>query len=144
MKSTTEVTREIRRIVQERIDAGAVVLVEWMTTEILAQKSDIEGADADFYLACGSDFVSKCLKRVVGEYEPKEQTSTQLTMQGFDHLQKAYTVVRDEQIVLVPVTMLTDDELEGRALEMEAMAKGCLSHAKEIRAFVLSRDQVAA
>ena len=144
MKSTTEVTREIRRIVQERIDAGAIVLVEWMTTEILSQKSEIEGADADFYLACGADFVKKCVKRVVGEYEPKEQTGAQLIMPGFDHLQKAYSVVRGGQIVLVPVTMLTDEEVEGRALELEAMAKGCLSHAKEMRAFVIARNQAAA
>lgn len=144
MKSTTEVTREIRKIVQERIDAGAIVLVEWMTTEILSQKSDIEGDDADFYLACGADFVKKCVKRVVGEFEPKSATNETLLFDGFDHLQKAYTVVREEQVVLVPVTLLSDAELEGRALEMEAMAKGCLSHAKEIRAFVMGRDKAAA
>lgn len=57
MKSTTEVTREVRRIVQDRINSGAAVRVEWLTTEILAMKDRIEGEDADFYIACGTDFV---------------------------------------------------------------------------------------
>lgn len=144
MKSTTEVTREIRRIVQERIDSGVIVRVEWLTTEIMAQKDKIEGDDADFYLACGVDFINKTVKRVIGGYAPKSSQDAQIVMDGFDHLQKAYTVQRDEQVTLVPVTMLTDVELEARALEYEAMAEGCISHAAEIRAFVLGRTQVSA
>lgn len=143
MKSTTEVTREVRRIVQDRIDAGVVIRVEWLTTEILAIKDRIEGEDADFYLACGADFIKKTVKRVVGEYEPKPETSAQIVMDGFDHLQKAYTVSRDSETTLVPVTMLSDSELEARAQEYEAMAKGCVAHAKEIRAFIMGRATAA-
>lgn len=144
MKSTTEVTREIRRIVQEKLDAGVAIRVEWLTTEIISTKDQIEGEDADFYVACGVDFIKKTVSTVIGGYAPKPSTNAQIVMAGFDHLQKAYTVTRDEQITLVPVTMLTDEELEMRAQEYEAMAKGCLSHAKEIRAFIMGRVQGAA
>lgn len=143
MKSTTEVTREIRRIVQERIDSGVAVRVEWLTTEIMAMKNDIEGADSDFYLACGVDFIKKTVSNVIGGYAPKPTQSEQIILPGFDHLQEAYTVMRDAQITLVPVTMLTDSELELRAQEYEVMAKGCIAHAKEIRAFIMDREKVA-
>lgn len=144
MKSTTEVTREIRNIVQDRIDSGVIVRVEWLTTEIMSMKSDIGGSDADFYIACGIDFIKNTVKRVIGGYAPKPEQNEQIVMDGFDYLQKAYTVTRDDQITLVPVTMLTDDELEMRALEYEAMSKGCIAHAKEIRSFIMGREKVAA
>lgn len=143
MKSTTEVTREVRRIVQERIDSGIAVRVEWLTTEILAMKDKIEGEDADFYLACGADFIKKTVRRVIGEYDPKPETDAQIVMDGFDHLQKAYTVSRDDETTLVPVSLLSDMELEARAQEYEAMARGCIAHAKEIRAFILGRADAA-
>lgn len=141
MKSTTEVTREIRRIVQERIDANISIRVEWLTTEIVAMKDQIEGSDADFYIACGMDFIKKTVKRVIGEFEPRPEQNAQIIMTGFDHLQKAYTVTRENQVTLVPVTMLTDDELELRAREYEGMAAGCIAHADEIRTFISSRDR---
>lgn len=143
MKSTTEVTREIRRLVQERIEGGVAVRVEWLTTEIMASKDRIEGEDADFYLACGVDFIKKTVARVIGSYAPKPTQDAQLVMDGFDHLQKAYTVMRGGQVTLVPVTLLTDAELETRAQEYEVMAEGCIAHAAEIRAFVMGRPAVA-
>tara|TARA_R110000868_G_scaffold25149_10_gene98243 strand:+ start:1510 stop:1941 length:432 start_codon:yes stop_codon:yes gene_type:complete len=143
MKSTTEVTREVRRVVQDKIDAGVAIRVEWLTTEILAMKDKIEGEDADFYIACGADFIKKTVKRVIGEYEPQAQTFAQIVMEGFDYLQKAYTVSRDNETTLVPVTMLSDAELEVRAQEYEAMAKGCIKHSLEIRAFIMCRSEAA-
>ena len=143
MKSTTEVTREVRRVVQDKIDAGVAIQVDWLTSEILAMKDKIEGDDADFYIACGAIFIKKTVSNVIGEYEPKPETSTQIVMDGFDFLQKAYTVRRDGQIMLVPVNQLTDRELDDRAQEYEAMAKGCLKHALEIRAYVMGRVSAA-
>lgn len=144
MKSKTEVTREIRRIVQERIDANVAIRVEWLAAEVVAMKDQVEGPDADFYIACGMDFIKSTIKNVVGEYKPKPQQNTQIILPGFDHLQKAYTVTRNNEVVLVPVNMLTDAELELRAKEYEAMAVGCIAHADEIRTFIASRDQGAA
>lgn len=145
MRSKTDVTAEIRRIVTERIDAGVVVQVGWLTTEILAMKDQIEGEDADFYIACGVDYIKDTVKRCIGDYKPKASvvTDAQIVMDGFDHMQKAYTVEREGEVVLVPVHMLTATEIEGRAAELEAMAKGCIAHARELRAYNQGRRDAA-
>ncbi|WP_423208772.1 hypothetical protein [Paracoccus yeei] len=145
MRSKTDVTSEIRRLVQERVNAGISIRVEWFTQEILSMKCEIEGDDADFYVACAVDFIKETVKRTVGEYAPKASAATdrQIVMDGFDHMQKAYTVNRDGEQVLVPVQHLTDDEIEARAEEYEAMAKGCIAHAKELRAYRRARGAAA-
>lgn len=145
MRSKTDVTSEIRKMVSDKIDAGIIVRVEWLTTEILSMKSDIHGDDADFYVACGVDFIKDTVKRCIGQYQPKPSavTDRQLVMEGFDFMQKAYTVDREGETVLVPVDMLTDDEIEARAYELEAMARGCIAHAKELRAYRRGRGQAA-
>ena len=141
MRSTADVTREIRDFVQSRIDAGVIVRVEWLTTEILAAKSNIEGDDAEFYEACAVHFIKDRVKRVIGDYEPQaRQTPEQLTLDGFQHMQKAYTVERRGETVLVPVDQLSFDEIEARACEYEAMAEGCVAHAQELRVYNRSRQ----
>lgn len=144
MRSTTDVTREIRGMVQERISAGEVIRVDWFTSEILALKSQIEGHDADFYIACGVDFIKDTVKRCIGDYKPKAEAvaSAQIVMDGFTHLQKAYTVDREGETVLVPVDLLSDGEIEARASELEEMARGCIAHARELRGY--QRARVAA
>jgi len=141
MRSKTEVTREIRGMVQDRIEAGAIIRVDWFTTEVLAMKCNIEGADADFYIACGVDFIKDTVKRCIGDYKPRAAavSDAQIVMDGFDHLQKAYTVDRDGEQVLVPVDMLTADEIEARARELEAMARGCIAHARELRGYAATK-----
>jgi len=110
VKSTTDVNREIRRIVGERVDAGIVVRVEWLTQEILSMKSDIEGGDADFYLACGVRYIHDAVKNCIGAYKPKPNAApnAQIVMDGFDYMQRAYSILRDDEIVLVPVDQLSD------------------------------------
>jgi hypothetical protein len=146
MRSKTDVTNEIRKLVGDKVDAGVVVRIEWLTTEILAMKSDFYGDDADFYVACGVDFIKQAVKDSIGAYKPKAEATTrdaQIVMDGFDYMQRAYTVVRDGETVLVPVDQLTGEEIEGRALELEAMARGCIAHAKELRAYGRGRGMAA-
>ena len=145
MRSKKDVTGEIRKLVSDKVEAGLVVRVEWLTTEILSTKSDIQGDDADFYVACGVDFIKDTVKRCIGHYQPRpaSEPDRQIVMDGFDHMQKAYTVERESETVLVPVDMLSDDEIEARALELEAMARGCIAHAKELRAYRRGRGVAA-
>jgi hypothetical protein len=145
MRSKTEVTTEINRIVTDRIDAGETVRVEWLTQEILAIKDKIDGEDADFYVACAADFIKYTVKRVIKKYAPQPEavTDMQVRMDGFDHMLKAYTVQRDGETVLVPVKQLSDTEIEARAQEYEAMAHGCVAHSRELRAFRRGRARAA-
>lgn len=141
MRSKTDVTSEIRKIVSDRIEAGVVIRAEWLTTEILSMKSQIDGDDADFYIACAVDFIKDTAKRCIGLYAPKPTIATdaQIVMPGFDYVQRAYTVERDGEVVLVPVHLLTDAEIKARSAELMAMARGCIAHAKELRAYLRER-----
>lgn len=138
---TDTVFKEIRKFVSDKVNAGAIVRVDWLTAEIISERDRIEGDDADFYLICAHKHVSEIVKECIGKYKPKAQTDAQLVLDGFEHLQKSYPVERKGVRLLVPVHMLTDDELEARAIEYMEMSKGCIAHAKEIRAFIKARAQ---
>lgn len=141
----TGVYSEVKKFVQDRIDSGVITRVDWLTSEYLGAKEGIEGADAPFYRACAIAHITEVVKRVVGKYDPKPtRADDQMVFPGFTHMQKAYTVQRNGIHLLVPVDLLTDDEIEARAAEYDAMAKGCRDHARELRNFRLSRRKVVA
>lgn len=137
---TDTVFKEIRKFVTDKVNSGAIVRIDWLTAEIISQRDQFEGEDADFYLICAQRHVSEIVKECIGKYKPKPQTDAQLVLDGFEHLQKSYPVSRNGVRLLVPVHMLTDDELEARAIEYIEMSKGCIAHAKEIRAFIKARN----
>lgn len=126
---------EVRAYVQDRIDAGIAVRAEWITDALLAEKQEPECEDADFYLICARAHLSDVVKRVIGKYRSTPETDSQLVLPGFAHLQRGYLVERDGNRLLVPTDLLTDDEIDARAAEYEAMAIGCRAHARELREF---------
>ena len=139
MTKTESVYREVAEFVRKKTDDGAIVQVDWLATEFLGRKDQIDWDDAPFYTVCAHHHIREIAKQCIGKYKPKPQTDNQIVLLGFEHLQKAYPVERSGERLLVPVHLLTDDELEARALEYEDMAKGCIAHAKEIRSFVRHR-----
>lgn len=139
MSKTESIYREISEFVRDKTEAGMIVQVDWLATEFISHKDRIEGDDLPFYTVCAHHHVREIAKSCIGKYKPKPQTDEQLVLSGFEHLQTAYPVERDGERLLIPVHLLTDSELEARALEYEDMAKGCIAHAKEIRGFVRHR-----
>lgn len=139
----SSIRSEIRKFIADKINAGDNIVVPWLITEILAQKSDIEGNDLPFYLTCTRATVSEIVKSCVQKYNKADNKDTQIVLPGFEHLQVAYPVERDGQQVLVPVNQLSDDELEQRAKEYDAMARSCRLHAREIRDYVKARRDAA-
>lgn len=135
---------EVRKFVQDRVDAGVITRVEWLTTEYLDSKGDLAGGDVPFYRACARAHVNEIVRRVVGKYDARPmKADEQLILPGFTHLQKSYTIHRDGVNLLVPVDLLLPEELLARADEYEAMADGCKAHAIEIRKFIRSRRLAA-
>lgn len=130
---------EVRAYIQDQLDAGVIVRAEWITAGFLANKAEPDCEDADFYLLCARSHLAEVVKRCIGKYTAKPETDSQLVLPGFDHLQRGYQVDREGVRVLVPTDLLTDEELEARAAEYGEMAKGCIAHAKEIRAFIKAR-----
>lgn len=141
MMNEESVYHEIGKFVSDRVDSGVITPVEWIITEFLQTRSDISGADAPLYKTCTRSHLQKIVKKVIGRYdvEARAETDPQLRLEGFEQLQRAYTVTREEKVLLVPIYKLTDDELLARAAEYDKMAKGCRDHAKELRGFVRSR-----
>lgn len=136
---------EIRKLITDCVDRGEARTVASYVDIIMADHSDIEGADADFYLICTRARVKDIVSKVIGKFSPKEETTErQLVLDGFQHLQVAYTFERDSQTVLVPVDQCTEMELMARAREYEEMAVGCRAHAREIREYVSARTGQAA
>ena len=140
---TDSIFTEVRDFIQSRLDAGIILRADWVTAEILASKTEPECEDADFYLLCARDKIADVVRRCLGKFKPATETDDQLRLPGFDHLQKAYPVERGGESLLVPVDLLTVEELEARAAEYDAMASGCRAHARELREFA-RRASVAA
>lgn len=135
---------EVRAFIQDRLDAGLIVRAEWITAEILNAKAEPDCPDADFYLICARAHLSEIVKKCIGKYRAQPETPEQLVLAGFEHLQRGYVVDRESVRLLVPTDLLTDAELEARAVEYEAMAAGCRAHAREIRDFIERRAAQAA
>lgn len=135
---------EVRAYIQDQLDTGTIVQAEWVTNGFLASKAEPECDDADFYLLCARSHLAEIVKRCIGKYKPQPVTDTQLVLPGFEHLQRGYQVEREGVRVLVPTDLLTDDEIDARAAEYEAMAAGCRAHARELRDFKERRDQAGA
>lgn len=144
MASEDSIYPLVREYIDEKLARGEVVVVDWLTHEIIGGRPGIEEDDTEFYRVCAFVHIKDVVKRCVRKFDTKPITDEQLVLDGFEHLQVAYTVPRNGRIELVPVDQLSDVELEARAAEYEAMAKGCRAHARELRTFAASRQQKVA
>lgn len=132
---------DIEKLVTDKIDSGQPVAMAWLTQEVLNAHADIHGQDVDFYLVCARYYVSDQVKRHIKKFEPSAGVAEeQLVMEGFDHLQKAYPVERGSERVIMPISKMTNEELEARAAEYDIMAQGCIAHAEEIRRYIDERE----
>ena len=142
MLKEESVYAEVSKIVADRIAAGIPVPPAWMVTEFLSERSDIEGADAPLYRTCTRAHLERVVKRVIGKYDV-DSDEKQPPLRGFEHLQRAYTVTRDTQVVLVPIDQCSNDELLDRAKQLDLLAIGNRKHARELRDFVRRRVEAA-
>jgi len=128
---------EIKNFVTDKVDAGVIVRADWMAKEYIDSKGAMEADDPAFYRFCAVAQVNEMVRKAIGKYDTKPNTEDKLP--GFEHLQRAYTVMRDGVKLLVPVHDCADDELLARASEYDAMAKTCRAHARELRKYIKDR-----
>jgi hypothetical protein len=141
---STSITSEVRKFIANKIASKETVVIDWLTNDIVSSKDEIEGSDLPFYRVCAFKHVRDIVKSCVGKYDRKPSTDSQIVLPGFEHLQVAYTVSRDGENVLVPVDLISDEELAMRAAEYDGMAQGCLAHALEIREYIKARVTMVA
>ena len=142
MLSEEKIYAEISKYVSDLVDRGVVSRVNWITDNFLSSRPDISGEGATLYRYCTRAHVNVIVKRVVKKYdvEARAVQDEQLRLEGFEYLQRAYTMPRDGHIELVPIYKCTNDELLARAIEYDKQAKGCIAHANELRLFVVARE----
>ena len=142
--SEQSIYREVREFIAAQIQDGKVILVGELALQILISKPSIEGQDKEFYQSAAMAYVKTVVKRCVGKFDTTPVSDPQLVLDGFEHLQVAYSIERDGQQCLVPVNQLSLQEIEARASEYEQMAVGCRKHAKELRQYGSTLLSVAA
>lgn len=139
-----KIRSEINQIVAENLANGVVVDVDMLVLGLMQKRGKIEGEGADFYRVHTFKDLKRIATRVIGKYDAKDKTEADLVLPGFKHLCKAYPMNREGKSVLVPVNQCSDFELIARASQLEDMASGCVSHAGELREYVLARGSAAA
>lgn len=115
---------------------------EWAVMEILNDQGDPEGRAKEFYRLCAYQHVYRAVKSAVDRYgnpDKSEEHDLQLHLKGFQHLQVAYTVDRDGERTLVPIDLISADDLLARAAGFEIQSKALRDHAKEIKMYVARR-----
>lgn len=137
MKDIKQITADIRKMVQDTVEGGAVGHVQFFTIKAMNDFGEIEGEGADLYTVCARETVVGIVKSVVKKYETHQSDAP--TLQGFEHLRTAYTVHRGGEHLLVPVHLCTDEELQDRASEFTSAAKALRKHAKEIMDYIQHR-----
>lgn len=135
MQKPDSLYREVSTFIANKIQKNEIVRVQWAVAEILKTKQKIANDDADFYNVCAHHHIERLVKRVVGKYKTEPTTDKETTLFGYEYIQIAYTVQRKGVVELVPIHMLTSDERLARAAEYDAMAKGCMGHADELRRY---------
>ncbi|MEI4482202.1 MULTISPECIES: hypothetical protein [unclassified Phyllobacterium] len=135
---------EMHEFVADKLENGTVVEVENLVIEMMNDRDSLEGDDAAFYRVHTFNDLKRIARSVIGKYDPKGKTDADVLLPGFKHLAKAYPMMRDGKSVLVPVDQCSDFELFSRASQLEDMAKGCRSHAGEIREYISARNEKAA
>lgn len=127
------------RLIADKIGSGEIVHMHWAVKELIDSQGGIAGMGVPFYSLCANEHIYRVVKKAVDKYDAPEMGG-QMTLKGYECLQQAYTVERDDDRQLVPVALVTSEELLARAGEFRKQAKGLVRHAKEIEKYVAERE----
>lgn len=142
--NTKDLDKIASDLIASKIAHGEEVQMEWAVHEIIKSQGTISGEGVDFYAFCARAHCYRVVKKAVDKYETRDEGDpNQLNMAGFDYLQVAYTIERENERVLVPIDHLSAADLLARASEFDKQAKGLRAHAKEIRLYVAKRENVS-
>jgi len=62
-----------------------------------------------------------------------------INIPGFKRIQVAYTIKRGKRQMIVPIELLTDEEVEAKVAELRRMAANCDLHADEMDRYFQER-----
>ena len=137
-----ELKQLIHKEMQLGIEQGQVVDAVYLTHRVTAAMGAIpeELPGADWLTLCQYGYTRRLVGSVLRVFkEAEEEHSEQLLMPGFQHLQKAYLTTRDGRQVIVPLPLLTDEEIDAKCEQMIGMEKGLAKHREELQRYKDSR-----
>jgi len=145
MNANPALLSEIYEVIERYLSAQGDAPADWVTQDIVNRHNRIEGPDADFCLERTYDNIRDEVRRAIRRYDisAEGEADPQLTMEGFERLQKVYSVMRNGQSVAVRVELMSDAELEAKEIELERFAAGSIEHRNEIRRYRLQRREAA-
>jgi len=146
MYSQTDLTREINELIlamQERNEPR--MHPDWITQEIMLRHPGIEGEDSDFYTLTARSHVRDSVRQALNRFKVKPElvANSQITLEGFERLQRYYLADEDGAQVAVRVQDMTERQLADKAAELRAMGAGCYQHADEIERYHAQRRMAA-
>lgn len=141
----SDLEKEVREIIRRRVDSGQVAAATWLTQNIVGQHEDIEGSDAEWYQLCAYAHIRSVVRRCVQQYkESPEMVDQQMLLSDmFKRVQKAYCIEREKEQVVVPIGLLSGDELDSKIESLRKMGDGCYEHADELIRYKNQRQLAA-
>ena len=140
--SPKDLDQVAHRLIADKIRNGEIVHMPWAVNEIIKSQGGIGGDGVPFYSLCAREHVYRLVKKAVGKYD-KAEDNAQMPLRGYEYLQEDYTVERGDERQLVPIDLISNEELVKRANEFHKQSKGLEAHAKEIEGYVLDRLSAA-
>jgi len=128
-------------LITSKIKNNEIVEMSWAVRELISSMGEITGDGSDFHFICADYYAWRVVKKAIGKYDISTEglSGNQPNLDGFEHMQAGYTMKRGKKISLIPVSLLSDEELDERADVYETLSSGLLQHAKELRDFVKLR-----
>ena len=134
---------EIHERLDKLAEQGTPWIVRWITHEIVnSHNSGLpDGEDGEFFqwtaYTTVCEEVRKIINKRAGDKPSEPAQQGQVTLPGFDreYMQDYYLVKRDGESVGMPVTELTDEEIEAKAQLYRKMGAACYAHADELERF---------
>lgn len=142
----TDLEREVRAIIRERIDRGLLANPDWVTEAVVSNHKGISGDDKDWYCICAYAYIRAVVRKCVQRYKVAptlEAVDQQLVLEGFRHVQKAYLIERRGKQVVVPINRLNEVEIRSKMQELRGMGQGCFEHADELSRYLDERRAIA-
>jgi hypothetical protein len=139
MYSLSQLTQEIRALIDARIQSKHAIHPDWITQEILNNHADVDGEDSDFYLCVGKESVRAQVRQQINRFKltPDKALNVdrQLVLPGYERLQSFYLIGADGEQIAMPLERMSAAQRQAKILELRAMGDGCHQHADELERY---------
>lgn len=141
-----ELMEEVEGVIETRLTNNEPASMTQIVHQVVRQHQGIVGPDSEFYLLCAYEHVQRTVREVLrsrksGETEAEPEQAD--LFPGYKRLQRAYTIERGDEQVVVRLEQMTQGEIRSKARELRSMAMGALDHARELEDYLGGRDSLA-